>query len=403
MSGSENTPLTKTESIALSTAFGLVALTIIAGNSVTIAAFTKTRLIRRPTHYFLISLAVADLMVGAIAMPLYIFHFVDSGLWRDSEVIQPLYYSFDIVSGMASVFTLAVVSVERLYAVGWPWKYRHSTPLRCYIVAVAATWFLAVTICCLYLGLRFNFISGVVHTVTVISLSVSLTVACLAYSALWLRIKYRQRRRRGVEKDKKLAITLFVITGIFILTWMPFEVIIIIVHFCKQCPYPPYRLVYVIKLLQYSNSFVNTLVYSFRMQEFRRAILNFVRSGSLSPKRNIQVRNLQGVTLTSISNLVNSCSAVNLNLIYTGNQLRNFNGTTGHRRLARRRADLFAMYKRGKYSTGNVKVNESVWQAISIGWEILMAQRDTGGWPKEWLTYFQCTKGEGIPLVAWKF
>ena len=360
MSSSENTPLTKAESIALSAAFGLVALTIIAGNSVTIAAFTKTRLIRRPTHYFLISLAVADLMVGAIAMPLYIFHFVDASLWSGSQVIQALYYSFDIVSGMASVFTLAVVSVERLYAVGWPWKYRHYTPLKCYIVAVAVTWFLAVAICCLYLGLRFKFISGVVHIVTVISLSVCLAVACLAYSALWLRMKYRQRRRRGVEKDKKLAITLFVVTGIFIITWMPFEVIIIIVHFCKQCRLPPNRLVYVIKLLQYSNSFVNTLVYSFRMQEFRRAILNFVRGGSLSPKRNIQVRNVPGVTLTSVSNLVNNCSAVNLNLIYSGKQMKALNGTTGHRRLAKRRAELFSMHKKGKYSPGNMKVNESV-------------------------------------------
>jgi len=101
-------------------------------------------------------------------------------------------------------------------------------------------------------------------------------------------------------------------------------------------------------------------VYSFRMQEFRRAIISFIRSGSLSPKRNIQVRNVPGVALTSISNLVNNCSAVNLNLIYTGNQLKRFSGTTGHRRLARRRADLFSMHKKGKYSTGNGKVSESV-------------------------------------------
>lgn len=358
MASSTNSPLTKPESIALSTAFGLVALTIIAGNSVTIAAFTKTRLLRKPTHYFLISLAVADLMVGSLAMPLYICHFVDSNLWSGSQVIQTLYYTIDVASGMASVLTLAVVSVERLYAVGWPWKYRHSTPLKCYIIAVAVTWFLAIVISCLYLGYRFKFISSVVHIVTVIALSISLSVACSAYSALWFRIKRRRRHRRGVERDKKLSITLFVITGIFILTWTPFEAIIIIVHFCKDCTYPSNRVVYVIKLLQYSNSFVNTIVYSFRMQEFRKAILSFLRSGSLSPKRNIQVRNVTGVTLTSISTLVNSCSAMNLSVICTGNQLPET--TTGHRRLARRRADLFAMHRRAKYSPGRARVAENV-------------------------------------------
>lgn len=360
MSSSANSALTKTESVALSGAFGLVALTIIVGNSLTIAAFTKTRLLRKPTHYFLISLAVADLMVGALAMPLYICHFIDSSLWSGSQVIQTLYYTIDIASGMASVFTLAIVSVERLYAVGWPWKYRHTTPLKCYVVAVAATWLLAVAISCLYLGLRFNIISGGVHTVTVILLSVSLTIDCTAYTVLWIRIKQRRRRRRGVERDKKLSITLFVITGIFILTWMPFEAIIIIVHFCKHCAYPSNKLVYVIKLLQYSNSFVNTLVYSFRMQEFRKAIIGFLRNGSLSPKRSIQVKNVAGVTLASVSNLINSSSAVNLNLLYTGDQLRGTFGTTGHRRLAKTRADLFSMHKRAKYSTGNLQVTENV-------------------------------------------
>ena len=360
MSSSTNSPLTRTESIVLSTAFGLVALTIIAGNSVTIAAFTKTRLNRRPTHYFLISLAVADLIVGALAMPLYICHFVDPSLWSESQVIQTIYYTIDIASGMASVFTLAVVSVERLYAVGWPWKYRQSTPLKWYMLAVAVTWLLAVAISCLYLGLRFKFISSAVHIVTVISLSVSITIACFAYSALWFRIKHRRRHRRGVERDKKLSITLLVVTGIFILTWMPFEVIIIIVHFCKHCTYPSHRVVYVIKLLQYSNSFVNTLVYSFRMQEFRKAILSFLRSGSLSPKRSIQVRNVTGVTLTSMSILASTCSAVNPNIAYNGNYLNSAIGTTGHRRLAKTRAELFSIHKRAKYSTGKGEVTENL-------------------------------------------
>ena len=361
MPSSPNSPLTTTESFALSTAFGLVALTIVIGNILTIAAFTKTRLIRKPTHYFLISLSVADLMVGTFAVPLYICHFVEFSLWNGSQVIQTVYYTIDIASGMASVFTLAVVSVERLYAVGWPWKYRHSTPIKWYIFAVTTTWFLAVAISCLYLGYRFNLISGVVNMVTVISLSVSIAIACFAYSALLIRIRHRRRRRRDVERDKKLSKTLLVVTAIFIITWMPFESIIIIVHFCKDCAYPSIRIVYVIKLLQYSNSFVNTLVYSFRMQDFRKAIFSFLRTGSLSSKRRrTRVRNATGVTLTSVSNVTNTFLALSPNLLHANNFLNSANGPTGHRRLARTRGDLFSMYRRAKYSTNNTNVTESV-------------------------------------------
>ena len=146
MASSEDSPLSKTEHIAFTIAFTLVALTIIVGNSLTIAAFTKTKLIRRPTHYFLISLAVADLIVGAFAMPLYITHFIAPFFWKKSQIIQTLYYTIDITSGMASVFTLAVVSVERLYAFGWPWRYRNSSSLKCYIAGVAFTWLSAAVI-----------------------------------------------------------------------------------------------------------------------------------------------------------------------------------------------------------------------------------------------------------------
>lgn len=355
MASSKDSPLSKTEHIAFTIAFTLVALTIIVGNSLTIAAFTKTRLIRRPTHYFLISLAVADLIVGAFAMPLYITHFVAPFFWKKSQIIQTLYYTIDIISGMASVFTLAVVSVERLYAFGWPWRYRNSSSLKCYIAGVAFTWLSAAVISCLYLGLRFNIISEVVHTITVVAISVSLAVACSAYSALGLRIKLRKRRRRGMERHKRLSLTLFAITGIFILTWTPFEVIIIIIHFCNTCAVPPLRVGYVIKLLQYSNSFMNTLVYSLRIQEFRRAIINFLRCGSLTPRSEIQVRNVA----VSVNNLVNSCSAITMNALFSGTRLAENNNGGGHRRLAKRRTDLFLMHRRGKYSPSKARATDS--------------------------------------------
>ena len=341
--------------MAFTIAYCVVAFIIILGNSLTIAAFTKTKLLRKPTHYFLISLAVADLIVGSLAMPLYISHFVDPVFWNKSQLIQTLYYTIDIVSGMASVFTLAVVSVERLYAFGWPWRYRNASSLRCYILGVAFSWLSAAAISCLYLGLRFKLLSRVVHTITVVALSVSLGVAFTSYSALWLRIRFRKRRRRGLEWHKRLSLTLFAITGIFIFTWAPFEVIIVISHVCKACNHLPPRVVYVIKLLQYSNSFMNTLVYSMRMQEFRREIVHFLRRGSLSPKTNIQVRNV-GVT---VSNLINSCSAITVNAVFTGSQLPGTIETRGHARLAKRRYELFSMHRRAKYSPSKAEVKEN--------------------------------------------
>ena len=361
MSRSKYPSLSRPEIITLSVTFGIVALAIIVGNALTIGAFTKTKLLRRPTHYFLISLAVADLMVGAFAMPLYISHFIDPDLWSASQILQAFYYTLDIISGMASVFTLAVVSIERLYAVGWPWKYRRSSSTAVYLVSVAVTWVLAATISGLYLAFRFNYISDVIHFVTVMLLSVSLAITCASYGGLWVRVKKRRRLRRGLERDKKLATTLFVVTSIFLLTWMPFEIIIIIVHFCQGCSLPPIRLVYAIKLLQYSNSLVNTLVYSLRIPEFRKAIVTFLKSGSLIPDRNAGDRNFQRPALTSVSNLANSCSTVSLQIVRIGPRFHRVHYTKGQRKLAKSRMELFSMQKKkALYSPADMKLKGKV-------------------------------------------
>ena len=335
--------LSKTEMFVLTTAFGFLALSIIIGNSLTIGAFTKTRLFRRPTHYFLISLAVADLMVGSFAMPLYISHFIDLDFWRASQVLQAFYYTLDILSGVASVLTLAVVSVERLYAVGWPWKYRHSSSLTAYAISVAVTWLLAVTVSCLYLAFRFKIISDAVHFVSVLLLSISVVVICTSYAGLWHRVKQRRKRCKRHEKDRKLATTLCVITGVFVVTWTPFEIMIILVHFCKTCGYPPLRLVYTIKLLQYSNSLLNTLVYSLRMPEFRKAIVSFLKSGSLTSKTNPLDKRTAEIPLTSGSYSDDSCSTFNERFKGLGSQLERKKNPKVERKLAKIRTDLFSI------------------------------------------------------------
>lgn len=149
---------------------------------------------------------------------------------------------------MVFVFILVVVFVERLYVVGWLWKYCYYILLKCYIVVVLGIWILVVVICCFYLFFWFKFILGVVYIVIVVFLFVLFIVVCFVYSVLWFWIKYWRWCWRGVEKDKRFVIMLFFIIGIFIVIWMFFEVIIIIVYFCYYCKNLFYRFVYVIKL-----------------------------------------------------------------------------------------------------------------------------------------------------------
>ena len=57
--------------IVWSLCFGLLATVIVVGNLLTIWIFLKRRL-RKRAYFLLISLAVADLLVGLLTVPLYI-------------------------------------------------------------------------------------------------------------------------------------------------------------------------------------------------------------------------------------------------------------------------------------------------------------------------------------------
>lgn len=102
----EDDLLSEKANIAWSTIFALVAVIILAGNFLTVAAFTTRRLVRRRTHFFLISLAVADLMVGALVIPLYIYLSMQTDLPKGA--VYHVFEAVDILAGLASVFTLAI-------------------------------------------------------------------------------------------------------------------------------------------------------------------------------------------------------------------------------------------------------------------------------------------------------
>ena len=115
--------MASSQTIGWGVGFGLVAFSIIAGNILTMVAFFGSKkLLQMRASYFLLNLAAADLLVGAITVPMYI-----ALLSRHLENVtyQSIYTAVDIASGFASVFTLTAIALERLYAFCRPLRHRH--------------------------------------------------------------------------------------------------------------------------------------------------------------------------------------------------------------------------------------------------------------------------------------
>ena len=169
--------------------FGLLSFLIIIGNFLSITILFKRRLRKRP-HLLLISLAVADLLVGLIPVPLYIMIHANLRL----HTAYWVYLCVDMITGLSSVFTLTAISLERLHAIARPLRHRQLT-LRSYAIAIATPWIFSLIVSLSYLLSVFSVITNLqFFSGIIISLSTSLLVTCISYCIIWRKQASRIRR-----------------------------------------------------------------------------------------------------------------------------------------------------------------------------------------------------------------
>ncbi|KAJ1520224.1 hypothetical protein ONE63_004434 [Megalurothrips usitatus] len=98
----------------------LVAVVAVAGNAFVIIAFHRERRLRRRTNYYIVSLAVADLLVGLLGIPFALLASV--GLPHDLYACL-FTVSLLVVLCTISIFCLVAVSVDRYWAILHPLGY----------------------------------------------------------------------------------------------------------------------------------------------------------------------------------------------------------------------------------------------------------------------------------------
>ena len=240
----------------------LEAILATGGNIVAIIVFQKRQLRRRP-HFLLISLAVADLLVGVLSIPLNI---AGNYVKDESRVFSALVEGADMFPAFSSIFILTVIALERMYAIGWPFRHR-VLKMQTYVVAVAAPWIIAfiVTLSANLLGFVFNKSSRALTTTFLIT---SIVLTCIAYLVLWKKEKSRFMCRREIHeaREKRLTKTVGLITAAFLVTWLPFKILHLVDAQCPSCEISLGGLI-VTELLHYANSIINIVIYPVRNRE----------------------------------------------------------------------------------------------------------------------------------------
>lgn len=140
----------------ISTALILVSFIVltIGGNVMVCLAVGLSRRLWRTANCFVVSLAVTDLLLGLLVLPLSATVELRNRKWPFGGALCNIYISLDIMLCTSSILTLMAISVDRYLAISAPLSYsRRVTPLRVTLALIAIwTWSLAVSFVPIHLG-----------------------------------------------------------------------------------------------------------------------------------------------------------------------------------------------------------------------------------------------------------
>ncbi|XP_015765289.1 PREDICTED: adenosine receptor A3-like [Acropora digitifera] len=268
------TSFNQTDGVIWCTALVLVSLFVVIGNVLSLGIFALNKKLRKKSFLLVINMAFADLMLGALALPLYIYHVgKDFKLWtaEGNDSLEMLYRVVDTVCAQASIITATFIAVERFFATGWPLKHRLLARRRSYYFSIALVWFSSAAISTTVI--HFSLISFSICIYIWVSYACTLTLV-IACCYIGIRKNYKKGRKLLCRSpNERSTKTLLIVTFVVLLSWLP----MITVNALSLYIPINHNILLFVNLINFSNSLANPILYSLRISEFRKALFSTAR------------------------------------------------------------------------------------------------------------------------------
>ncbi|XP_068199150.1 trace amine-associated receptor 1-like [Antennarius striatus] len=286
-------PFTKKASIrcALLIIFlALLAVVTTCGNLLVIISIIYFKQLHTSTNYLILSLAVADLLVGVLDFP-FSMAYTTTTCWYHEDLFCKVRGSIDVALGQASILHLCCISIDRYYAICQPLTYKCKINDRVTGIMVLVSWGIPALTGIASINAGFNksncesgclldaLITATVGSIllfyipVIIMLCIYLKiffVAKIQANRILIRIHQSTKSRITISKtERKATKTLAIVMGVFLLCWTPFFLCIIFQPLTYYVT--PISVVETFNWLAMSNSMLNPFIYGFFYSWFRSA------------------------------------------------------------------------------------------------------------------------------------
>lgn len=135
--------------------FSIITVLTVVGNMLVILSVLIVKKLQRPSNYLLVSLAVSDLLVGVVVMPLSIAYYITNS-WYLGETICSMWVSFDVMLCTASILNLLAISVDRYLVITRPFDYARDRSWKHIVLYIFLAWVISILTCTLPLMVGWN-------------------------------------------------------------------------------------------------------------------------------------------------------------------------------------------------------------------------------------------------------
>ena len=257
--------------IAWSFAFSAQAVAVVMGNILAIALFAFNKKLRKKKSLYLVmNMASADLMLGVIYLPSFIFSLVNP---ENQSSYERSFFRKIILAflSLASSITAALISAERFYAIYCPLKHR-TLSMRAYRLVILLVWTLAILFSTVYV-LLFWSPMALYSFLCLYVLFLALTI-CGLNIGIWRKFKQKtpSHQQNRTLQQQRLTKALLYVSVFTLISWIPISVYNLIIG---SFAYKIHVHILLLTLFMYlSSSFINPVVYAIRIPEFRQALPN---------------------------------------------------------------------------------------------------------------------------------